>query len=187
MKDGQIIQSIQAGGQQQEQALHFLFDRYQGWIKGAMRKHRLGEEEALDAFSDAILALRKQVVGQKFRGESKLSTYLHTIFQRRCIDLIRKKATHQETVGLDQLAEVSEKSLSVEESLIVGERFDTLMAVMDQLGNPCKQILVDRYFWGYDDMAEIARRAGVKNANTAGSLRYRCMEKLMKLLNRTQS
>lgn len=181
MTDGEIIQSIRNGGSRQEKSLHLLFSRHQGWVRGAMHKHQLSEDEALDAFSDAILALRKQVLLDRFRGESKLSTYLHSIFNRRCIDCIRKKSTNR-IIAAEKLPDLSDKSPDIEQLLITGERFDTLIAYIDQLGDPCKQILMDRYFWGYEDMKEIAERAGVKNANTAGSLRYRCMEKLMKLL-----
>lgn len=185
MTDGEIIQSIRIGGSSQEKSLHFLFSRYQGWVKGASLKHKLSEDEALDAFSDAILALRKQVLLDKFRGESKLSTYLHAIFSRRCIDYLRKKSTYR-VITAEKLPEMKDQSLDVEQSLIVGERFDQLVEYIDQLGEPCKQILMDRYFWGFEDMEEIAARAGVKNANTAGSMRYRCMQKLMKLLKGKQ-
>lgn len=181
MTDGEIIQSIRRGGVGQEQSLHLLFSRHQTWVKAAVSKHKLTEDEALDAFSDAILALRKQVLLNKFRGESKLSTYLHSIFSRRCIDSLRKKSTNK-VIASEYLPEMADSVPGVEQTLITGERFAELLSYIEQLGEPCKQILMDRYFWGYEDMAEIAKRAGVKNANTAGSLRYRCMEKLMKLL-----
>lgn len=182
MTDGEIIQSIRHGGSGQEQSLHLLFSRHQVWVKVAISKHKLSEDEALDAFSDAILALRKQVLLDKFRGESKLSTYLHSIFSRRCIDCIRKKSTNK-VIASEYLPDMPDSVPGVEQTIITGERFTHLLHYIEQLGEPCKQILMDRYFWGYEDMAEIAKRAGVKNANTAGSLRYRCMEKLMKLLN----
>ena len=181
MKDNDIISGIKQGGSQAEAVINYLFDKNRGLVGSAIKKHQLTEEEALDAYSDAILGLRKQILADKFRGESKLSTYLYTIFQRRCVDSIRKKATHRIHTA-PEYPDVADDGQNMERDMITQEMFDKLMGYMNKLGEACRKVLMYRYYWGYEDMGKIAELAGIKNANTAGSLRYRCMKQLMKMI-----
>lgn len=183
MTDQEIIRDIIAGGSPQEACMNYLFDHHRGLIGSALKRHQLSEEEALDAFSDTLLAFRKQVLGEKFRGESKISTYLYTIFSRRCVDYIRKRATNR-LQPVIEYPDLKDESSNAERQLITQEAYQKLLGFMNQLGEVCQKILMYRYYWGYEDMEEIADLAGVKNANTAGSLRYRCMKQLMKIIDR---
>jgi RNA polymerase sigma factor (sigma-70 family) len=186
MTDHELITAIKNQGRPGEQAIKWLFDRHKGMIGKARFDHRLTEEQALDAFTDAVLALRKQVMEGVFKGESKVSTYLHSIFYRRCVDQLRRKATYSPETGAEA-PEPADGSLQPDQHLSVKEDFGRLMAFMAQLGEQCRQILMYRYYYGYEDMEEIARLTGAKNANTAGSLRYRCMQQLMKIIQGTSS
>ncbi len=181
MTDKELITHIQSGGRAGEKAVQGLFDRHKGMVAKARFEHKLTEEEALDAFTDAVLALRKQVIEGAFHGESKVSTYLYAIFYRKCVDQLRKKATYLPESGATS-PEATDSHLQPDQSLQVKEEFARLMAFMEQLGEQCRSILMYRYYYGYEDMEEIARLTGAKNANTAGSLRYRCMQQLMKII-----
>ncbi|MEO0468945.1 MAG: sigma-70 family RNA polymerase sigma factor [Bacteroidota bacterium] len=183
MNDAELIEGIQAGGSRQESCLNLLFDKHRGLVGTGITKYRLSEEDAIDAFSDAILALRKQIMEGKFRGDSKVSTYLYTIFSRRCVDRVRKAATNK-VLTSPEYPDVGDPDPGIEKQLITQEAFEHLMGFMDQLGEVCRNILMYRYYYGYDDMAEIARLVGAKNANTAGSLRHRCMKQLLKIIGK---
>ncbi|MEM6345630.1 MAG: sigma-70 family RNA polymerase sigma factor [Bacteroidota bacterium] len=184
MTDEEIIQGIRAGGREQERCVNHLFTAHKGLVGHGMGKYGLGEDAAIDAFSDAVLGLRKQILADKFRGESKLSTYLFTIFSRRCVDQTRKKTTHGLTTT-SEYPEVADQEPGIERKMFTQEAFDRLMGFMNQLGEVCREILMYRYYWGYEDMAEIAELVGAKNANTAGSLRHRCMKQLMKIVGQS--
>ena len=90
MSENEIVSQIKTGGAAAESAIRFLFKKHQGFMRDAQKRHQLSEEEVLDAYTDALLALRKQILTEQFRGESKVSTYFYPIFQRRCVDRIRK-------------------------------------------------------------------------------------------------
>ena len=185
MTDAAIIEAIQAGGAKQEACLNYLFDQNKGLVGSAISRHQISEEEALDAYTDAIIAFRRQVTQGKFRGESKISTYFYTIYFRKCVDLIRRRATNKMN-PVDEVPDMEDESMNTEADLITREAFDRLMNFMDQLGEVCRQILMYRYYYGYEDMEEIAKLVDVKNANTAGSLRYRCMKQLMKIIDKAR-
>ena len=181
MTEEEIIQGIKTGGRPQERSMQELFQAHKGLVGHGMGKYGLSEDAAIDAFSDSILALRRAVLNDKFRGDSKLSTFLYTIFSRRCVDQLRKKATHGVT-PVSEYPDVPDLEPGIERKLFTQEAFERLMGFMQKLGENCRQVLMYRYYWGYEDMSEIAELIGVKNANTAGSLRHRCMKQLMKII-----
>ena len=185
MTEAECILELQAGGRRREAGADAIFRQYKGLIKHALKKHKLSEEEAFDAYSDTVLAIVKQVSAGDFKGESKLSTYLNTIFFRRCVDQVRKKATNP--VMRDEMPEMEDYSPNAEAVSITTEAMEQLKTYMMGLSDNCRQVLMLRYYWGYEDMEEIAEKIGVKNANTAGSLRHRCMKQLMGIIEKSRT
>jgi DNA-directed RNA polymerase specialized sigma24 family protein len=61
------------------------------------------------------------------------------------------------------------------------EEIKQLYKYLDQLGDPCKQILLDWGFWGYN-MTEIADRAGLESSVQAKDRKYKCLKQLRKLI-----
>lgn len=180
--DQAYLQAIKAGGRQQEQAVRALFDQHYGMIVRLRQRYGLKESEAVDVYTDGLVAFRKAVLNDHFRGDSKLSTYLFAILQHKAVDQLRKKSTHTTTVALEEARLLEDPLPPADHQLVTQERFEELMQYFDQLGDTCRKVLLDRYYWGYTDMKEIAERHGIKNANTAGSLRHRCLKQLMKLV-----
>ncbi|MEM6806155.1 MAG: sigma-70 family RNA polymerase sigma factor [Bacteroidota bacterium] len=178
--DSAIIEAILSGGLKRENAVKILFDTHLGFLFKIKRKFFLPEEDLQDAYVDAIIKLSTQISLGKFRGDSKLSTYLYSIFFNKCVDLSRKKQSH--TLVLEE--SILEREKSVENLLHLMEVKDEGMWIrkaLDQMGASCKKVLMDWAYWGYS-MEEIAQRNELKNAKTAKSLKYKCLKKLRSLL-----
>ncbi len=178
--DKALVAGIRAGGHAQEQCVRHLFDQYRGLIRQAQRKHRLSAEEANDAYTDAIIGLRKQIVNGKFRGESKISTYLYQIYQYKCIDKIRSK-TAGKIDAVDQFPNISDDSSDIFAHLSIKEDFARVNQLMEKLGGKCKQILLDVLFYQYK-LEEVAKRAGLPSAQHASDRKYKCLQKLRKMI-----
>ena len=185
MTEAESILELQAGGRRREAAADAIFHQYKGLINHGLRKHKLTEEEAFDAYSDTVIAIVRQVAAGEFKGNSKLSTYLQTIFFRRCVDQVRKKATNP-IIG-DEVPDIEDDRPNAEAVSITQEAMGQLKTYMLALSDNCRQVLMLRYYWGYEDMGEIAEKIGVKNANTAGSLRHRCMKQLMGIIEKSKT
>ena len=65
-----------------------------------MRKHRLSEEEAFDAYSDSVLVAIGSISNETFKAESSLKSYLYKIFHNKCVDLFRKNSTNKNSVRM---------------------------------------------------------------------------------------
>lgn len=176
--DQQIIAGIKAGGAQQERFVNYIFDTYQGLVIQATRKHKLTEEGARDAYTDAVIALRRQVLNGNFRGESAVSTYLYRIYQNKCIDAIRKMSRQRVPTEYEfpDIADPAKDALS---HMSVQEEFAAVQRYMDGLGEICKQVLMDCLFWKYD-MEEVAKRSGLPSSKIASDRKYKCLQKLRK-------
>ena len=177
-----MIDGIKAGGAKQERFVNHIFDTYQGLVIQAVRKHKLTEEAVRDAYTDAIIALRRQILNGNFRGESALGTYLYRIFQNKCIDAIRR-ASKQQVPTEYEFPDIQDPSQDVLSHLSVQEEFASVKRYMEELGETCKQVLMDCLFWKYD-MEEVAVRAGLPSAKIASDRKYKCLQKLRKSMKK---
>ena len=92
--DATIINAIKGGGQQKELAIRILLKEYVYYIPKLARQFNLSEELVTDAYTDALMLTLDHILSGRFRGESKVSTYLYQILFNKCRDLLKKKSTY---------------------------------------------------------------------------------------------
>lgn len=178
--DASTLEEIRQGGKARENAVRYLIDRHIGFVYKISRKLRLDEDQAKDAYLDAVIAVMQQVETGAYRGENKLSSYLYQIFYYKSVDILRKQSTNWENYVEDvpdQIDERSDMLLHLEQQ----ESVNQLVALLEKMGNPCKQILMDWGFWGYQ-IQEIAARMGVDDPVKISRRKYKCIEALRELL-----
>ncbi|MEL6253682.1 MAG: sigma-70 family RNA polymerase sigma factor [Bacteroidota bacterium] len=179
--DQHLIESIQSGGKKREEAITILFDLHRGFLFKIKRKLFLSEEELQDAYVDSILKVGNQITLGKFRGDSKLSTYLYSIFFNKCVDLSRRKKSNQITLVEPQL-EMEDAVGNLWDLMEVKDELKQLKSALSKMGENCQHVLLDWGYYGYS-MEEIAERRNLKNPQSAKSLKYKCLKKLRELLN----
>ncbi|MCU0327239.1 MAG: RNA polymerase subunit sigma-24, partial [Spirosomaceae bacterium] len=91
--DNELIKGIRAGGTQRRYFENLLYDKYSYLIRDATRKHKIEEEDASMAYSDAILTGIENIASGRFEGRSELKTYIFQIFYNKCVDVIRRNTT----------------------------------------------------------------------------------------------
>ena len=180
-KDETVLADILAGGIKQERAIRQLYEKYfHLTIAGRKKYHQLSEDDLITAYNSAIISIRRHVLNQTFRGESTLWTYLNKIFFNKCIDIIRKVSSNREDTQTE-IPDREDTSRSVIRQVTIKEDFNQMMNRLDQLGEPCKQIIMDSEYHGYNS-EEIAERVGFGNAKSVNSKKYTCLQKLRKML-----
>lgn len=187
--DEYLIEEILAGGSRQEAGIRKLYKQYFHLTQTSRSKYQnLEDEDLLIAYNSSILSVRRQIIRGAFRGDSTLWTYLNRVFINKCIDIIRKQSSNRETV-YEQLPEtdpVFQVPTNVFDDLVVQDRMKQLIGKMDELGEPCKQIILDSEYWGYSP-DEIAHRVGFSNAKSVNSKKYTCLQRLRKLLQASKA
>lgn len=136
-------------------------------------------EDAQDIFQDAFYILIKKAEHPDFILTSELSTFLVGIAK----NLWLKKLTRAKVDLTDYKIETEDE---VEES--VTEREDEKLRqvrhmsfALTELGEPCKSILVQYYFLK-QTMQEIAAIFHYTNAENAKNQKYKCLQRLKKIV-----
>ncbi|GAB4405103.1 MAG: hypothetical protein OHK0039_05880 [Bacteroidia bacterium] len=177
-----MLASIRSGGESREAAARYLLETYVSFVPRIRRQFGLDREAALDAFTDAVLALVGQVATGVFEERSKVSTYLYQIFYYKARDVFKKNTTNR----VSYLAAVPDQTHDdppPDEAADQAEALQTLVRELDRLGEPCRRILLDWGYWGYS-MEEIARRNGLPGPEQAKKQKYKCLQRIRKNLPR---
>jgi RNA polymerase sigma factor (sigma-70 family) len=179
--DLQIIQNISLGGISRRRAEEQLFSACSYYIGEGMKKYSLREDEAFDAYSDAILSTIQSVVNGTFEQRSSLKTYVYKVFLNKCVDVIRKNTTNKSSVNKtlelpEMLANMADNAKSVIQQLV--DRFDLqeMKRILSELGETCNSLL-SLFAEGYTDK-EIAVSMNYKSQDVVKTSRLRCLQKL---------
>jgi RNA polymerase sigma factor (sigma-70 family) len=182
--DRQIIGLLRQKGADKRKGEESLFSEYAYFIREGMRKHRLSEEEAFDAYSDSVLVAIESISNETFKGDSSLKSYLYKIFHNKCVDLFRKNSTNKNSVNRaqsinEELFRLTDKSRSIVQTLIDKADWKVLKERLAQIGDECRKMLL---LWAdsYSDK-EIAVLLEYKTADVVKTSRLRCLAKLRQL------
>jgi len=104
--DRPLIDAILAGDTQSFSA---IVDRYKDLVFTLalrMLKHR---EEAEEASQDTFIKVFRSL--NRFRGESKLSTWIYKVAYHTCLDRLKKQKKEQHVVAIDEYTEHQVKTI----------------------------------------------------------------------------
>jgi RNA polymerase sigma-70 factor (ECF subfamily) len=181
LPEKKIIEGIRKGGIQQEKSIRQLYEAYFHLVHDGRRKyHQLSPDDLLEAYNESIISIRRQIVEGHFRGESSLWTFLNAIFFRKAVDIIRKSASNL-IEAVDELPDEADVAHNMLQKMALQEDYEDLLDKLDQLGSPCKEIILDSEYSGYNS-EEIARRIGFSNAKSVNSKKYSCLQRLYKII-----
>ncbi len=185
--DEQLISNLRGNGIIRSRGEEQLFTTYSYFIREGMNKYTMSEDEAFDAYSDTILSAIENVRNGSFEGRSSLKTWLYQVFNNKCVDLLRKRATnknsvHQTASISDMLFQLSDTGKSIIQKLIEKSDWDMLKQKLSELGDACRRLLTLSAD-GYTDK-EISTIMEYKTADVVKTSRLRCLEKLRQLYKR---
>jgi len=187
--DEAIIIAIQQNGRNRVKAEDELFKQFQYFIKEGIKQYSLPEEEAFDAYSDAILNTITNIISGIFEKKSSLKTYIFKIFSNKCVDLIRKKTTNKQSIHqtmpiADMMTMIADSAKTIIQELIEKAELDTLKNKIMELGENCRQLLL-LFAEGHNDK-DIAKLMEYKTADVVKTSRLRCLDKLRQLYTHKQ-
>ena len=174
--DKKIIEDIRSGNDKlRDNALKYLYERHYQMALKIVKSKGGTEYEVEDVYQESIIALYEAIRRNKFRGDSKISTWLHsTIFYQW--SLISRKSKRQKTNSIEDYS----MEISVEDDSFKNDETELLKVVWEVLGKigaTCKQVLLD-YYYHRMTMKEIKEKMGFKSEQVAKNKKYRCKEKL---------
>lgn len=139
-------------------------------------------EQAKDIYQDAFVAVWQQVKNGKFIpvNETAINGYLFQIAKNKWVDYLRS-GTYKKTSPLNDSITIAEEDTDYLESNLEEEtRLKETYAVFKVLGDSCKNLLTQFYFYK-KSLREIAEELNLDEAS-ARNKKYRCMQKLREML-----
>ena len=134
-------------------------------------------EDAEDATQETELRVFRAI--KSFRGESSFRTWLFSIGDRQCYDLMRKRSRHVIDEHLRALIEIHETS--VNKITPVSEQHKIVTQVLTRLPKQERDVIVLRYFMDLP-LQEVSATLGIGLSATKMRL-YRALDKFSMLLH----
>ncbi len=163
------------------QVLGEIYQTYRGEFLGWLAKtYACPREEATELYQVVILILDDNVrTGKLEQLQSSLKTYLYAIARNKWLEGRRLQGRANEQ--LRQYLYNHAEGLDPHERRQREARLDALAAGLDQLGDPCRKLL-ELFYYHQLSMEEITGRMGYHNADTTKNVKYKCLQRLRKLL-----
>lgn len=175
--DQQLIETILNGD---AKSYGQLVNRYKDLVYTLayrMLKHR---EEAEEVAQDAFVKVYRSL--NKFKGDSKFSTWIYKVTYNTCLDRLKKNKKHFNDVPIDEYTEHKLETIdNALEGMIKMERSDLIKRCINKLPSESSYLLTLYYFeeLSLDEMSKII---GI-TSNTIKVKLYRARKKLAEILH----
>lgn len=174
--DSKLLDAIRKGN---EEALVELFRQNRRPVTSLVTRNRGSEDDAEDVLQEAMVVLWERVRSGSFEYQAKLSTFIYATAKNIWF---RRLARHRrELPATEETFDVATDDASPLVELEENERALAVQKAMEQIGNPCRDLLL-LFYWEERSMEEIAMKLGFANADTVKSKKYQCKKSLEHLV-----
>ncbi len=177
ISDQALVQACLSGD---EQAWSILIERYKRLIYSIPVKQRLQPCDAADIFQSVCLELVESL--PNLRDTSKLKSWLITITLRKCFHWCQERRRNVALASEKEAEAAPDDSADFARFTLEVEREQAIRDAFEKLPPRCAVLLRHLFFEEQKlPYSRIAERIGV-SANTVGSTRERCLERLRVIL-----
>ena len=183
--DEQLLAGCRRG---EEGAWEALVLRYQRLIYAIPRRAGLDEDAAAEIFQDVFTTLLESI--ETIEQPSRLQAWLVTTAKRKTWRVVgRAKALRpfasEEGEGEDEMYDLADESVLPDEALTRLEEQHLVRAALTDLDERCRTLLQMLFYAAEPPpYSEIAARLGTTEGSI-GPTRARCLQKLLKLLDKS--
>ena len=178
MSEDSLILRLRRGDRD---ALEEIYRSYRvSFIKWITYSHKCTKEQAVDIFQYAILSFYENVLEDTVEeiNDAGIKTYLYSIGKNKLLSDSRRDSRLSFNEELEDnllLEEIDDQTQDREGKL------EKVRSIIETLQNPCADILKLFYFNNLSN-DEIAEVLGYKNGNTVKNLKYKCIQRIKRLL-----
>lgn len=156
-----------------------LVDRYKDLVFTLALKMLNNREEAEEIAQDTFIKVYNSL--NKFKGESKFSTWIYKVTYNTCLDALKKKKKQQNVTYIEDFSEHQTKTLeNILDSIDEKERNQAIQDCLEELPSD-EAFLLTLYYFDDQSIEEIAKVMNISTSNIKVKL-FRTRKKLASIL-----
>jgi len=183
LSDGEIVQLIR---EKDPEGLTALYEAFRSeFVHWTMKFTRCDENDALDYYQATVIIVYDNIHAGKIKElKSSLKTYVFSIGKNLAWQNKRQKARGQK-MSAEYYLELHMNTDDEHTQAAEENNLELVSDCFNQLGDPCHSLL-NLFYYHKNSMEEIALKLNYKNSETAKNQKYKCMERLRKLVEAKQ-
>ncbi len=174
-----MINALIAGQSSREWALREIYKLNKDKVGSFILSNNGNASEAKDIFQESIIAFYENVLAGKFKGESKIGTYLYAIARFKWLNHLKQRSN--ELKSNEIMIDRNEIEKDAQVQLIAKEYRAQVMKVMSAVGEQCKELLIATIYHD-QSMKEIVSQGKYSNEQIARNKKYKCLKHLREIL-----
>jgi RNA polymerase sigma factor (sigma-70 family) len=177
-EDSKTLDALRNGD---DSGLEELFRKNRRSVASLVIHNNGTEDDAEDVLQESLIVLWERVRKGTFEYQAKLSTFIYATAKN--IWLRKLARQRREFPSASETFEIPSGDSTPFEEMEENERVLAIEQAMEEIGNPCRDILL-LYYWEEQSMENIAVKLGFANADTVKSKKYQCKKALEKLVKK---
>ncbi|MDD3723709.1 MAG: sigma-70 family RNA polymerase sigma factor [Lutibacter sp.] len=164
-----------------EKTIYDFYEKEFSKIAWFILKNSGTVEDAKDIFHDALVILMDKYTWGKLDLDCSLGTYIYSISRNLWMERLRqiKKEYNFKDIVYYRTKEIPIDYYSEEPDI-----FEMVSKAIESLGDPCKQLL-ELYYFENHSWETVAYLMKYSSAASARNQKYKCLERVRKLINGT--
>ena len=137
-------------------------------------------EQAKDVFQDSLVIVMEKIIQNNFDLTCSFGTYLFSVAKNLWFTQLKR----QKSEVISSLANLSEfeNEIQIINSDDMPEDYHEIAPAISKLGKGCQKLL-NLYYYEQKDWETIASELGYTSAANARNQKYKCLEKIRKMVN----
>ncbi len=158
-----------------------LVDRYKDMVYTLALKMLNNKEEAEEIAQDTFVKIFNAL--NKFKGESKFSTWIYKVTYNTCLDALKKRKKQNNVTYIEDFSEHQTKALEgILDSIDEKERNQAIQNCLEELSSD-EAFLLTLYYFDDQSVEEISKVINISTDNVKVKL-FRTRKKLASILKR---
>lgn len=157
-----------------------IYRDYYPVIRNHVLQNSGSEEDADDLFQETVIIIYRQVREDR-KIDCSLSTYFHSVARLQWLKELRRRKKYSRGEDHRELIEnLEDYSPGVSSEIEGSERMAIYQRAFSRLGEDCRKVL--SMFYDKISLREIARIMGYASEKYAKKRKFKCKEKLVKMI-----
>jgi RNA polymerase sigma factor (sigma-70 family) len=175
LDDYQVLEQIRSQSNPTDAVRQLYRDCFRS-CAAYVKEHDGNDQDAEDIFQEVVVSFIEIVRAGRFRGESSINTFLYAITRNTWLN--EQKKRNRSRARDEKFEKEKDQSHANITDYIAGrETRQTLIGLIDALGENCKAILLAFYFENLP-MKDILTRLSYENEQVVRNKKYKCLKKL---------